>query len=108
MRSDKIKQLDVLVKEADEKVRALLLEIPNVPHPSVPRGASDGDNVEVRRWGTPRVFDFAPRPHEEVGVARELVDLDRAVKMSKARLVVLWGALSRLERALGRLMGDLN
>ena len=107
-RSDKIKQLDVQVKEADEKVRALLLEIPNVPHPSVPRGASDADNVEVRRWGTPRVFDFAPKPHEEVGVTRELLDLDRAVKISKARFVVLWGALCRLERALGQFMVDLH
>ena len=74
-RSDKIKMLDAQVKEADEKVHALLLEIPNVPHPSVPRGTSDADNVEVRRWGTPRVFDFPPKPHEEVGVARELLDL---------------------------------
>jgi seryl-tRNA synthetase len=107
-RSDKIKQLDVQVKEADEKVRALLLEIPNVPHPSVPRGASDADNVEVHRWGTPRAFDFVPKPHEEVGMARELLDLDRAVKISKARFVVLWGALSRLERALGQFMLDLH
>jgi seryl-tRNA synthetase len=106
--AEKIKGLDVQVKEADEKVRALLLEIPNVPHPSVPRGASDADNLEVRRWGTPRVFTFAPRPHEEVGVARELLDLDRAVRMSKARFAVLWGPLARLERALGQFMIDLH
>jgi seryl-tRNA synthetase len=107
-RSDKIKMLDAQVKEADEKVHALLLEIPNVPHPSVPRGTSDADNVEVRRWGTPRVFDFAPKPHEEVGVARELLDLERAVKLSKARFAVLWGSLARLERALGQFMLDLH
>jgi seryl-tRNA synthetase len=107
-RSDRIKLLDVQVKEADEKVHALLLEIPNVPHPSVPRGTSDADNVEVRRWGTPRVFDFAPKPHEEVGVARELLDLERAVKLSKARFAVLWGPLARLERALGQFMLDLH
>ena len=107
-RSDKIKMLDAQVKEADEKVHALLLEIPNVPHPSVPRGTSDADNVEVRRWGTPRVFDFPPKPHEEVGVARELLDLERAVKLSKARFAVLWGALARLERALGQFMLDLH
>ncbi len=107
-RSDKIKMLDAQVKEADEKVHALLLEIPNVPHPSVPRGTSDADNVEVRRWGTPRVFDFAPKPHEEVGVARELLDLERAVKLSKARFAVLWGPLARLERALGQFMLDLH
>ena len=107
-RSDKIKMLDTQVKEADEKVHALLLEIPNVPHPSVPRGTSDADNVEVRRWGTPRVFDFPPKPHEEVGVARELLDLERAVKLSKARFAVLWGALARLERALGQFMLDLH
>lgn len=107
-RSDKIKMLDAQVKEADEKVHALLLEIPNVPHPSVPRGTSDADNVEVRRWGTPRVFDFAPKPHEEVGAARELLDLERAVKLSKARFAVLWGPLARLERALGQFMLDLH
>jgi seryl-tRNA synthetase len=107
-RSDRIKLLDIQVKEADEKVHALLLEIPNVPHPSVPRGTSDADNVEVRRWGTPRVFDFALQPHEEVGVARELLDLERAVKLSKARFAVLWGPLARLERALGQFMLDLH
>jgi seryl-tRNA synthetase len=107
-RSDRIKALDVQVKEAEEKVHALLLEIPNIPHPSVPRGTSDADNVEVRRWGTPRVFDFAPMPHEEVGVARELLDLERAVKLSKARFAVLWGPLARLERALGQFMLDLH
>jgi seryl-tRNA synthetase len=107
-RSDQIKALDARVKEAEEKVQILLLEIPNVPHPSVPRGASDADNVEVRRWGTPRVFDFAPKPHEEVGVARELLDLERAVKMSKTRFAVMWGALARLERALGQFMLDLH
>ena len=107
-RSDKIKLLDAQVKEADEKVHALLLEIPNVPHPSVPRGASDADNVEVRRWGSPRAFDFSPKPHEEVGIARELLDLDRAVKLSKARFAVLWGPLARLERALGQFMLDLH
>ena len=107
-RSDKIKMLDTQVKEADAKVHALLLEIPNVPHPSVPRGTSDADNVEVRRWGTPRVFDFPPKPHEEVGMARELLDLERAVKLSKARFAVLWGALARLERALGQFMLDLH
>jgi len=107
-RSDQIKALDARVKEAEEKVQILLLEIPNVPHPSVPRGASDADNVEVRRWGTPRVFDFAPKPHEEVGVARELLDLERAVKLSKTRFAVMWGALARLERALGQFMLDLH
>jgi len=107
-RADQIKSLDAQVKEAEEKVHTLLLEIPNVPHPSVPRGASDADNVEVRRWGAPRVFDFAPKPHEEVGVARELLDLERAVKLSKTRFAVMWGALARLERALGQFMLDLH
>jgi len=108
VRSDQIKALDARVKDAEEKVQILLLEIPNVPHPSVPRGAGDADNVEVRRWGTPRVFDFAPKPHEEVGVARELLDLERAVKLSKTRFAVMWGALARLERALGQFMLDLH
>ena len=107
-RSDRIKALDAQVKEADDAVLALMEEVPNVPHPSVPRGRTDADNVEVRTWGAPRAFGFDPKPHEEVGAALGLLDLERAVKLSKARFAVLWAELARLERALAQLMLDLH
>ena len=105
---DRIKALDAEVKAVDAAIEALLAQVPNVPHPSVPRGKSDADNVEVRKWGTPRQFDFTPRPHEDVGEALGLLDMDRAAKIARARFAVMWGALSRLERALGQFMLDLH
>ena len=105
---DRIKTLDAEVKAVDEAIEGLLAQVPNVPHPSVPRGKSDEDNVEVRRWGTPRQFDFTPKPHEEVGEALNLLDMARSTKIAKSRFGVLWGDLSRLERALGQLMLDLH
>jgi len=105
---DRVKALDADVKAVDEVIEGLLAQVPNVPHPSVPRGKSDADNVEVRRWGTPRTFDFAPKPHEEVGEALGLLDMERATKIAKTRFAVLWGALSRLERALAQFMLDLH
>ena len=105
---DRIKALDAEVKAVDAAIEALLVQVPNVPLPSVPRGKSDADNVEVRRWGTPRDFAFTPRPHEEVGEALGLLDMDRAAKIARARFAVMWGALSRLERALGQFMLDLH
>jgi seryl-tRNA synthetase len=106
--SDRIKALDAEVKEADGRLEALLLEIPNVPHASVPVGASADDNVEVRRWGTPRAFAFAPKQHFEIGEALGILDFDRAAKIAKARFTVMWGAASRLSRALAQFMLDLH
>ncbi len=106
--SDRIKALDAQVKEVDGRLEALLLEIPNVPHASVPVGASAEDNVEVRRWGTPREFGFAPRQHFEIGEALGILDFDRAAKIAKARFTVMWGAASRLSRALAQFMLDLH
>jgi seryl-tRNA synthetase len=105
---DRIKALDAELKAVDEGIEALLLQVPNVPHPSVPPGKSDADNVEVRRWGTPRAFDFTPRPHDEVGEALGLLDMERAVKLAKARFAVMWGPLARLERALAQFMLDVQ
>jgi seryl-tRNA synthetase len=106
--ADQIKTLDAQLKDVDAAVQALALQIPNVPHASVPPGKSDEDNVEVRRWGTPREFTFAPKPHEEVGEALGLLDMDRAARIAKARFAVLWGPLARVERALAQLMLDLH
>ncbi|HKW92979.1 MAG TPA: serine--tRNA ligase [Methylomirabilota bacterium] len=106
--SDRIKALDAQVKDVDGRLEALLLEIPNVPHASVPVGASADDNVEVRRWGTPRDFGFAPKQHFEIGEALGILDFDRAAKIAKARFTVMWGAASRLSRALAQFMLDLH
>ena len=105
---DRIKTLDADLKAVDEAIETLLVQVPNVPHPSVPPGKSDDDNVEVRRWGTPRQFDFTPRPHEEVGEALGLLDMERAGRIAKARFAIMWGALARLERALATFMLDLQ
>lgn len=105
---DRIKAVDVALKASDEAIESLLLQAPNVPHPSVPLGKSDADNVEVRRWGTPRAFPFAPKAHEELGEALGLLDLARATKLAKSRFAVLWGPGARLERALAQFMLDLH
>jgi seryl-tRNA synthetase len=107
-RSDRIKAVDEEIRAVDEEIRGLLLDIPNLPHPSVPVGASEADNPEVRRWGTPREFSFPPKPHEELGEALGLVDFERAAKLAKSRFTVLWGAAARLERALTQFMLDLH
>ena len=105
---ERIKTLDARVKETDAELELLLLQLPNVLHPSVPPGLTEEENVEVRRWGTPRAFSFPPKPHEEVGEQLGLLDLGRAVKLAKSRFAVMWGAVARLERALAQLMLDLH
>jgi seryl-tRNA synthetase len=105
---DRIKALDAELKTVDEAIEALLVQVPNLPHPSVPPGKSDEENVEVRRWGTPRRFDFTPRPHEDVGAGLGLLDMDRAAKLAKSRFAVMWGPLARLERAIAQFMLDVQ
>jgi len=104
---ERIKTLDAELKSVDERLEGLLLQLPNVPHPSVPVGKGEDDNVEVRHWSEPRTFDFPPKPHEEVGAALGL-DTERAARIAKARFAVLWGGMARLERALAQLMLDLH
>ncbi len=106
--SERIKALDAQAKEADARLRTLLLDLPNLPHASVPTGATAEDNVEVRRWGTPRRFGFDPKQHFELGEALGVLDFDRASKIAKSRFVVLWGAAARLSRALAQFMLDLH
>ena len=105
---ERIKALDAELKAVDDAIAGLLAQVPNLPHPSVPRGTSDADNVEVRRWGAPREFGFTPKPHEEVGEALGLLDTERAVKIAKSRFAVLWGPLAHLSRAIGQFMLDLQ
>jgi len=105
---ERIKALDGQIKQTEERLDALLLELPNVPHPSVPVGRSAEDNAEVRRWGTPRAFDFEPKQHFDVGEALGILDFERAAKIAKSRFVVMWGAAVRLSRALAQFMLDLH
>jgi seryl-tRNA synthetase len=105
---ERIKALEAELKTTDAEIERLLLQIPNLPDASVPPGQTEDKNVEVRRWGAPREFGFAPKPHEEIGEALGLMDFERAARMAKARFVVLWGPLARLERALAGFMLDLH
>jgi seryl-tRNA synthetase len=93
---------------AEEELRAILKGLPNIPHDSVPAGRSSDDNVEVRRWGAPPKFDFAPKPHWELGEQLGVLDMQRAAKLSGARFAVYWELGARLERALASFMLDLH
>lgn len=106
--SAKIKEMDDAVRALDEKLTALMLGIPNIPHPSVPVGKDESENVEVRRWGTPRQFDFEPKPHWEIGVDLGILDFERAAKITGARFTVFRGAGARLVRALISFMIDMH
>jgi seryl-tRNA synthetase len=105
---DRIKALDQAVKDSEEQIQRLLLTVPNLAHASVPVGPDGGGNLEVRRWGEPRRFDFTPKPHWEIGEALGLLDFERASRMAQARFVVLTGMGARLERALINFMLDLH
>jgi seryl-tRNA synthetase len=103
-----IAALDEKSKAADESFRELMAGVPNVPHESVPVGRSDADNVEVRRWGQPRQFDFEPKAHWDLGRDLKILDLERATKITGARFAVYWGIGARLERALINFMLDVH
>ncbi|MCL6592468.1 MAG: serine--tRNA ligase [Alicyclobacillus sp.] len=106
--SDRIKLLDEEVRRLDEEVKELLLTIPNIPHPSVPDGLSEADNVPVRTWGEPPQFAFSPRPHWELAEDLGLVDFERGTKVAGSRFVVYTGLGAKLERALANFMLDLQ
>jgi seryl-tRNA synthetase len=105
---DRIAALDGQVKALDEQFRLELAGIPNVPQESVPLGRSEADNVEVRRWGQPRDFDFTPKAHWDLGPELGILDFERAAKITGARFAVYWGAGARLERALISFMLDVH
>jgi seryl-tRNA synthetase len=107
-RAAQIRALETELGEVERRRDARLLTIPNLPHASVPIGRSSDDNVEVRRWGQPREFAFAPKPHWEIGAALGILDFERAARMSGARFSVLIGAGARLARALIDFMLDLH
>jgi seryl-tRNA synthetase len=99
---------DEQVKSLDAAFRDLLVGIPNVPHESVPTGKDAEDNVEVRRVGQPRQFDFEPKAHWDLGPELGILDLERAAKITGARFALYWGLGARLERALTNFMLDVH
>ena len=105
---DRISAMDAEVKEIEGKLAAILMYIPNVPHSSVPVGADEESNPEVRRWGEPRKFDKEPLAHWEIGEKLGILDFERGGKVSGARFTFYKGLGSRLERSLISFMIDLH
>ena len=105
---EKIQTLEKTAADLDARLRDILAGIPNLPHSSVPIGHSAEQNVEVRKWGTPPNFDFAPKPHWDLGAELGILDLERAVKLTGARFAVYWDLGAKLERALMNFMLDLH
>lgn len=101
---DKIKNIEEELKTIDDEYNLKLLYIPNMPDSDVKVGKDESENVELRKWGEPKNFDFEPIPHWEFGVSDELLDFDRGSKLSGSRFTVLKGDIARLERALMNFM----
>ena len=106
--SDKIKELDAQVSEAEEGLKAALLEVPNTPYKDVQEGLDDSDNVELRKWGEPTEFDFEAKAHWDIGEDLDILDFERAAKIAGARFTVYKGLGARLERAVINFMLDLH
>ena len=105
---EQIQEREKVAGELEARLHEILAGIPNVPNQTVPVGNTAEDNVEVRRWGEPPKFDFAPKPHWELGEQLGVLDLERAAKLSGARFAVYWDLGARLERALANFMLDLH
>ncbi|MDH5297418.1 MAG: serine--tRNA ligase [Desulfobulbaceae bacterium] len=105
---DRIKELEERLAAAETALNDIVMGIPNLCHDSLPKGRSDTDNVEVKKWGEPTPFAFTPKPHWEVGEAMGILDFERAARLSGARFAVLKGLASKLERALINFMLDLH
>ncbi|HEY0365066.1 MAG TPA: serine--tRNA ligase, partial [Pyrinomonadaceae bacterium] len=105
---DRIAELDQLRAQTEARMHELLSTLPNIPHSSVPVGADESANTEVRRWGTRPEFSFQPKDHVDLGTALGILDLERATKIASARFAILNGAGARLERALINFMLDVH
>jgi len=104
----KIRALEEEVRSLDKQLEELLLQVPNIPHPTVPLGKDEADNVVVRSWGEPKDFDFQPAPHWKLGESLDIIDFERGVRLSGTRFYVLKGKGARLQRALISFMLDLH
>ncbi|GJM84171.1 serine--tRNA ligase [Paenibacillus sp. HMSSN-139] len=105
---DRIKELDEEVRTLESKIDELMLSIPNLPHASVPVGASEEENVEVRRWSEPRKFEFTPKAHWDIAADLGILDFEAAAKVTGSRFTFYKGLGARLERALINFMMDLH
>lgn len=105
---DDLKAAEQELTEIQQELETLLLGVPNIPHSSTPAGKSEEENVEVRRWGTPRQFDFEPKDHVDVGEKLGQLDFDTAAKITGSRFAVMSGSIARMHRALIQLMLDLH
>ena len=103
-----IKALDVQVKAVEEEITDLLLSIPNAPHPQVKAGFSEEENTEIRKWGTPRTFDFEIKAHWDLGTNLDILDFERAAKITGARFSMFKGLGAKMERALISFMLDVH
>lgn len=105
---EKIKQLDEQLAQIDFQIEDIASGLPNLPHESVPMGTDEEDNLEVRKWGTPKTFDFEVKPHWEIAEALDILDFERGAKVSGSRFVYYKGLGARLERAIYNFMLDLH
>ncbi|PKM45084.1 MAG: serine--tRNA ligase [Gammaproteobacteria bacterium HGW-Gammaproteobacteria-1] len=105
---DRLKEAEARLNAIQDELNAILMGVPNIPHDSVPAGRDENDNVEVRRWGTPRSFSFAPKDHVDVGEGLGQLDFETAAKITGSRFAVMQGPLARMHRALIQFMLDLH
>ncbi len=103
-----VAEMQAEARALDDELRGALMGIPNLALPEVPEGADEDANVEIRRWGEPRVFDFAPKEHFEIAGVKPGMDFETAAKLSGARFVLMRGAVARVHRALAQFMLDLH
>ncbi len=106
--SQEVEKVEDEKKEVERRLKNLLLQVPNIPHSSVPIGSDESGNVEVRKWGEPRKFEFSPKAHWDLGPDVGLMDFERASKLSGSRFTVMYGKLAKLERALINFMLDVH
>ncbi|WP_457623322.1 serine--tRNA ligase [Persephonella sp.] len=107
-KNKKIDLLEKELKDVEKRFEYVLLSIPNIPHESVPVGVDENENVEVRRWGEPRNFDFEPLPHFDIGERMGILDFERGAKLSGSRFTVMYSEAAKLERALINFMLDIH
>ncbi len=105
---EQLKQSNDRLQDVQVNLNAILMDIPNVPHESVPEGNDEDANIEIRRWGEPESFDFTPKEHMDLGEALGLMDFEAGVKLAKSRFTTFQGPLARLHRALILLMLDTH